>query len=153
MTNYDIESKDFSLSPLGLHLLRNKFNYKTINLADVDKAYFTRAPETKNVALALLIGVVFVVFAIYSAICVYDDFHDPLAYHIYIESIMLPVFPLLAGSYCIYIAVKKIPLLIIELKNKKYKLSVVDVINTGQLYELESYLKEKLNARFYTGSM
>jgi hypothetical protein len=148
MTNYDIESKDFSISAQGLHLLRNKFNYKTINFDDVNKAYFARAAETRNVALALIVGILFVAFAIYSAICVYDDFHDPLVYHIHIESIMLPILPLLAGCYCIYIAVKKVPLLVVELKDQKYKLSIADV-NAGRLYALESYLKEKLNTRFY----
>lgn len=149
MANYDIESKDFALSSQGLHLLRNRFNYKTINFDEVDKAYFTKAAETKNVVLALMVGILFVAFAIYGAVCVYDDFHDPSVYHISIESIMLPVLPLLAGAYCIYIALKKVSLLVIELKDQKYKLSVVDVVNSGQLIVLESYLRKKLATKLY----
>jgi hypothetical protein len=49
MTNYDIESKDFALSPEGIHLLRNRFNYKTIDFSDINKATFTRAADTKNI--------------------------------------------------------------------------------------------------------
>jgi len=46
-------------------------------------------------------------------------------------------------------AVKKVPLLIIEFNSEKHKLSVQDVINTGQMGLLEAYLKEKLRERFY----
>ena len=149
MTNYDIESRDFALSPQGIHLLRNRFNYKTINFYDIHKATFTRAAETKNVLPALIAGTLLVAFAVYRAIGVYQDFQDPSVHHIYIESIMLPVLPLLLGLYCIYIAVKKVPLLIIELKGEKHKLSLRDIINAGQTAALEAYLKEKLREKFY----
>ncbi len=106
MITYDIESKDFALSQQGIHLLRNRFNYKTITFYDIDKATFTRASDTKNIVLALIAGILLIVFAIYQTIGVFQDFHDPEVHRIYIESIVLPVLPLLVGLYCIYIAVK-----------------------------------------------
>jgi hypothetical protein len=149
MTNYVIESKDFALSPEGVHLLRNRFNYKTLDFYDIDKATFTRAAETKHVLLTLIVGALLVAFAVYQTISVYEDFQDPSVYRIYIESIILPVLPLLVGLYCIYIAVKKVPLLIIELKSEKYKLSLRDIISDGRMQVLETYLKEKLREKFY----
>jgi hypothetical protein len=149
MTNYDIESRDFALSQQGIHLLRNRFNYKTINFYDVHKATFTRAADTKNVVFILIVGLLLVAFAVYQAVGVYEDFHDPSVYHIYIEAILLPVFPLLLGLYCVYIAVKKVPLLIIELNSEKHKLSLKDIINAGRMEVLETYLKEKLREKFY----
>jgi len=149
MTNYDLESRDFALSPQGIHLLRNRFNYKTINFSEIDKASFTRAVETKNVLLTLIVGALLVAFAVYQAIGVYEDFNDPAVYHIYIESIVLPVLPVLLGGYCIYIAVKRVPLLIVELKGEKYKLNLKDFIKGGGTMGLETYLKEKLRERFY----
>jgi len=56
---------------------------------------------------------------------------------------------LLLGLYCIYIAVKKVPLLIIELESEKYKLSLKDIINAGRLEFLKTYLTERLPERFY----
>jgi hypothetical protein len=149
MNNYDIQSKDFALSAQGIHLLRNRFNYKTINYDDVRKATFARAAETKNVVLTLIAGVLLVAFAMYNAIGVYENFHDPKVHRIYIESIVLPVLPLLLGLYCIYTAVKKVPSLIIELENQKHTLSVQDIYKAELVGVLEAYLKEKLRTRFY----
>jgi len=53
------------------------------------------------------------------------------------------------GLYCIYVAVKKVPLLIIELKSEKHKLSLQDIIITGRMEILETYLKVKLREKFY----
>ena len=106
--------KDFALSPEGIHLLRNRFNYKTINFSDIYKATFTRAADTKNVVLTAIAGVLLIAIAVYQAIGVYQDFIDPSVSHIYIESIAVLTLPFLAGIYCIYTALKKVPLLIIE---------------------------------------
>jgi hypothetical protein len=149
MNNYDIQSKDFALSAQGVHLLRNRFNYKTINYNDVHKATFARAVETKNVVLTLIAGILFVGFAVYNAIGVFENFHNPAVHRIYIESIVLPVLPLLLGLYCIYIAVKKVPSLIIELESQKHTLSLEDIYKAGEIEILEIYLKEKLRTRFY----
>ena len=148
MTNFDIESTDFALSAQGIHLLRNRFNYKTISFYDVNKATFTRAVETKNVVITLIAGTLLLAFAVYEATGVYEDFYDPAVRHIYVESIMLPVLPLLLGLYCIYIAVKKVPLLLIELNGEKHKLSLKN-IDAGRMAVLETFLKEKLRERFY----
>jgi len=149
MNNYDIQSKDFALSPQGIHLLRNRFNYKTINYDDIRKAAFARAVETKNVVITLIVRILLITFAVYNAIGVYENFHDPTVHRIYIESIVLPVLPVLLGLYCIYIAVKKVPSLLIELENQKHKLSIQDIYKAGQVQVLETYLKEKPKARFY----
>jgi hypothetical protein len=146
---YDIESKDFALSSEGIHLLRNRFNYKTISFYDIHKATFTKAVETKNVVLTLIVGALLVAFAVFQAIGVYEEFYDPSVHHIYIESILLPVLPLLVGFYCVYLGVKKIPLLIIELENEKHKLSLRDIIDSGRMEALETYLKERLREKFY----
>ena len=148
MANYDFESRDFALSPQGVHLMRNRFNYKTIDFNDVDKASFTRAVETINVALCLIAGVLLIAFTVYHLIGVYEDFFDPTVRHIYIESIVAAVLPLAAGLYCIYIAIKKIPLLIIESKKATFKLSLKDIIKTGDTEVLRAYLKGKLRERF-----
>ncbi|PWK80101.1 hypothetical protein LX99_00565 [Mucilaginibacter oryzae] len=148
MSNYDIRAKDFALSVEGVHLLRNRFNYKTISFTDIDNARFTRAVETKRVTLTLVVGVILTGFAVIQIIGVIRTFNDPAERVIYIESIVLPVLPLLLGGYCIYISVKKVPSLIIEVKNEKHTLSLQDIIKNGGLAQLEAYLKTKLGSKF-----
>jgi hypothetical protein len=89
---------------------------------------------------------------VYQTIGVNEDFHDPSVHHIYIEAIILPVLPLRVGLYCIYIAEKKVPLLIIVLRSEKHKLSLQDIIIAGRMGVLETYLKEKLREKFYDSS-
>ncbi|AYL96770.1 hypothetical protein [Mucilaginibacter celer] len=148
MNRYDIEAKDFALSAQGVHLLRNRFNYKTIAFDDIDRADFRRAVETKNVVLTLVAGAALIVFSILQIIGVIKSFNNPHVHVIYIESIGLPVLPLLLGGYCIYISVKKVPSLIIEGKDEKHKLSVKEIVNNQALAQLETYLKAKLGSRF-----
>jgi hypothetical protein len=149
MTTYQTQSKDFALSDDGVHLLRNGFNYQTISYNDIHKAAFTMAVETKNVALMLGFGTLLIAFSLYNTIGVFENFNDPLVHRIYVESIVLPVLPFLLGLYCIYISVKKVPTLLIELNNKKHKLSIQEFVKHQHVGELESYLKVKLGSRFY----
>ena len=147
MNRYEIQAKDFALSADGVHLLRNRFNFKTISFNDIDKASFKRAVETKNVALTLVAGAILIGFSVLQVIGVIKTFNDPHERTIYIESIGLPVLPFLLGGYRIYISVKKVPSLIIEIKNEKHKLSLQDIVKNEELAKLEAYLKGKLGAK------
>ena len=149
MPEYEFQAKDFALSQQGVHLLRNRFNYNNVDFNDINKASITRAVETNNVVLTLIAGALLLAFAIYQSIGVYEAFYDPSTHIIYTESISVIVFPLLLGFYCIYISVKKIPVLIVEVKSKKHKLILKDVVKAGRIYDLESYLKKQLKERFY----
>lgn len=150
MNNYDFESKDFALSDKGVHLLRNRFNYKTISFTELDKATFTKDVETKNVGLTWVVGILLILFAIFQSKGVYESFNDPSVREIYIESIVLPVLPFLIGLYCVYISVKKVPTLLVEIPGGKYKLNLEDIIKSQQLDNLQAYLKTKLRTKVIT---
>jgi hypothetical protein len=104
--------------------------------------------ETKNIALTVVAGIILIGFSVMQIVGAVRSFNDPAERTIYIESIGLPVLPLLLGGYCIYISVKKVPSLIIEVKNKKHTLSLQDIVKNGKLTQLEAYLKAKLNTKF-----
>jgi len=80
---------------------------------------------------------------------VFRSFYDPDVHIIYAESIAVVALPFLVGVYCIYIAIKKVQLLLIETGNKKYKLSLEDAIKKNQVENLKAYLTGKLSVRFY----
>jgi hypothetical protein len=93
MNTYDFESTDFALSMQGVHLLRSGFNYKTIDYPDIDKATIKRTREIKNVILSMTFGFFLFAFAILQTLDVINIFNDPNVHTIYIESIILPLFP------------------------------------------------------------
>jgi|GEM_PF-3432531 len=149
MNNYDFISKDFALSAEGVHLLRNGFNHKTINFYDVEKATFKRAADTNNVWLTLIAGGLLILFALLQSLGVVMSFYGADFHIIHTSSIAVVALPFAAGIYCIYMVVKKVPLLLVEAGNKKYKLSLEDIIKKQQKENLKVYLTGKLNVRFY----
>ena len=145
MNTYDFEATDFALSPEGLHLLRSRYNYKTIRYQEIEKATVKRASEYKNTMLCLILGILLVVFALFEIIYVIQLFLNPRVHVIYIESILLPILPGFIGIYLIYIATKKGPVLIIESGSKKRKLRLRDFTKDNKIINVISYLGEKLS--------
>jgi hypothetical protein len=52
MNMYDFEGTDFALSSKGIHLLRGRYNYKTIEYENVQKVIIKRGTEIHNVIVA-----------------------------------------------------------------------------------------------------
>jgi len=147
MNTYDFESTDFALSMQGVHLLRGRFNYKTIEYGDINKATIKRTREIKNVILSMTFGVFLLAFAILQTLLVINVFGDPNVHKIYIESIILPLLPGLVGIYLIYIANKKGLMLIIETKGKSEKLRLSGFVKNKNTYQLRNYLIARLSDR------
>ena len=145
MSIYNFESTDFALSDKGIHLLRNRYNYKTIEYNMIDKATVKKAAEINNVIPCLVIGIGLLGFAILQTRHMINIFNDPTVTIIYIEAIILPVLPGLVGIYLIYISVKKGFVLIIEAGGKKYKLRLRDFIKDNTKETVIKYLTEKLS--------
>ncbi|MGN6494398.1 MAG: hypothetical protein ACTHLE_20570 [Agriterribacter sp.] len=93
MDAYAFKANDFALSGQGIHLLRNGFNYKTIEYGQIKKATIKRAREIKNVFLSMLFGILLLAFVISQSFYLIKVFNDPNVHRIYIESIVLPVLP------------------------------------------------------------
>lgn len=148
MNTYDFEFAEFKLSKEGVHLLRNRFNYKTITYQEIEKAIMKKGTETKNIFLTLTSGFAMIFFACYMIYGVINSFSNPNIHVIPAESIVLPLFPAILGVFYIYISIKKIPILYIESGSKKYKLSLIDAIKINKTDEVRIYLEEKLHHTF-----
>ena len=148
MNSYDFEATDFALSNKGVHLLRSRYNYKTIEYESIEKATIKRGPEINNVILVFVLGIGFVAFALFQSLYVLGLFKNPEVQVIYIESIVLPVLPGLLGFYLIYVATKKGPILIIETSTTKQKLRLRDLIKSNKMKDLRNYLGQKLHYKF-----
>lgn len=147
MAEYLYKLTDFALSENGIHLLRNGFNYKTVYYHDLEKATIKRGAEIKNTLLSLIIGVALVSFSILKGISLYSDFNDPGLHRIYIESILLPLFPGLIGSYLVYAALKRGPILQLEQGGTKYKLRLREVQRSSEIESMKLFLNKKLSSR------
>ena len=147
MTKYEYELTDFALSDTGIHLLRNRFNYKTITFHDLERATIKRGSEIKNSVLSLIIGVAFLSFSILKGVSIYQDFNDPTVHRIYIESILLPLFPALIGLYLIYACIRRGPILQVEQGSARYKLRLREIQKSNQAESIKLFLSEKLSSK------
>ena len=150
MNLYDFEATDFALSNKGVHLLRSRYNYRTIEYESIEKATIKRGSEINNVIVVFVLGIGLVAFALFQSLSVIALFKNPDVHVIYIESIVLPVLPGLLGFYLIYIATKKGPILIIETSKKKQKLRLRDFMKNNSMEDLRNYLSQKLYYKFDT---
>lgn len=147
MNQYRFQSDDFGLSDNGVHLLRSHFNFKTIRYEEVRRATIERASEIKNATLILLLGVLLACFAFYQTRAVIELFTTPSTTTIYMETIVLPVIPGFLGVYCIYIALRKGPVLKLEEGRKEHKLRLRSIFRDEQAFEFERYLSRQLGPK------
>jgi hypothetical protein len=147
MVKYDIETTDFALSPDGVHLLRNRFNFKTLPYHELDRIILKRGVEIKNATVTLILGVMLTLFAVYQCKWVIDIFNNSRIHRISIESIVVIIFPMLLGVYCIFVALKKAPILQVKGKSTVYKLRLKEVVKRNETLQLIQYLQSKLKHR------
>jgi hypothetical protein len=154
MSPYRFQLQDFALSDSGVHLLRNRFNFKTIEYEEIKSATIKKATEIRNASVILAFGIALICFAFYQCRWIVELFTNPQVFKIYIETIIIPIFPAFLGVYCIYIAVRKGPVLQLEEGNKKYRLRLHSIVKNNLAIEFEKYLGSKLGLKLIVdGSM
>lgn len=148
MSNYTFETGRFALSDEGIHLLRSGYNYKTLAYPDIRKAVLKKGVAIKNWLLVLLLGIGLISFAVYQAAHLYHLFMDPTVHRVSIESIILPVLPLILGNYCIYVSLKRTTILKVKYRGGKVKLPLSELFSTTEAIGVTAFLQEKLGSHF-----
>lgn len=148
MSNYTFETGRFALSDEGIHLLRSGYNYKTLAYPDIRKAILKKGVAIKNWLLVLLLGIGLISFAVYQAAHLYHLFMDPNTHTVSIESILLPVLPLILGNYCIYVSLKRTTILKVKYRGGKVKLPLGELFSTNEAIEVTAFLQQKLGSHF-----
>lgn len=141
---YYFELEDFAVSGTSIHLLRNRFNFKTIDYNEIEAASVERGPEFRNGPIIMLLGIALVCFAFYQSMWIVDLFNDHELYTIHINSILLPVIPGFLGIYCLYTALRRGPLLVLQKGNRIYRLRLRSAVRDNSIGELGAFLSEKL---------
>lgn len=147
MNHYKFETSHFGISEEGLHLLRNKFNYQTLSFQDIHSAAIKRGVESKNWLALLITGLVLLGLCAYCSYSTYQEFTDPKTTIIYIESIVLPVLPLLLGIYCVYISLKKVHIIDVMHDKGTERLGLSELNKQERVGDFVNFLQNKLKSR------
>ena len=141
MSDYVLADRHLGLSDDGVHLLRNGFNHTTIPWSDISSAKIKRGNALKNKAVLLIIGIGLIALTVYLTVGLIDTYLNTYS-TIYIEGILIIVFSLLLGCYCIFAVLKKEQVLIFE-GSKTHTFSLKAIHKEGKADLLSSFLKAK----------
>lgn len=141
MTSYKLETDQFGLSETGLHLLRSRFNYETIEYSSMDQITIDRGRQVANWLIVLIVGLVLFCLGGYILIKVIYEYFFADNYHLfYVEQFILPVIPLMLGAFSIYHSLKSGPVLKITINNKTKHYPIGELKKKSQIKELVTFL-------------
>lgn len=148
MQAYNFETRDFAVSDTGIHLLRSRFNYRTILFSEIKRIIIEKGKVTPNWIGAFILGTAILYGAVDLSLMTIDDFIVGKADA---GSAKILVFVILigcAGGSFIYSSVRRGIILRVSYGNDKSdKFSLKDIILRGQLADLLFMLSSKLDSR------
>lgn len=142
---YVFETRQLGISEEGFHLLRNRFNYQTIEYTDAIQVTIQRGKEVNNWVLLLIFGVAVLSFSIYYTAALMVAWINHEINHIYVEEIVVPVLPALIGAYCIFAAFRKGTIIIIKTGSQTHRYPLRDLVDSKKLTELRNFLRAKVS--------
>lgn len=143
MGEYKIEAERFGLSDTAIHLLRNRYNYETIDFSSIETITITEGRQVKNWLLVLVVGILLLSFGAFSAYRVlYEFFFANNFYTFYVEHFMLPFFPVVLGAYSIYSSLKIVPVLKVVVNNKTRKLPMDGLLDSATVDEVKLFFEQ-----------
>ncbi|MFZ6008724.1 MAG: hypothetical protein ACOYXT_00130 [Bacteroidota bacterium] len=148
MTSYYFETREFGISDGGIHLLRSRFNYETIEFKEIDNLTIERGKELNNWVLIFTIGLALVSFSLYYSLRLFNIIDNNEANVIYIEQILIPLIPVMLGGYCLYSSTRNGTVLRIRtIKNKTDKFPLKELEKSNSLQAFQDLLKNKLSTK------
>jgi hypothetical protein len=148
MEPYKFETDQFGLSDTNIHLLRSRFNYKTIPLSSVQKLSIVRGKQVNNWLVLLFFGLALTAFGLFTAFKVIYEYFFANNYHqFYIQQFVIPILPLFAGLYCIYNSLISGPVLFVTTGSKMIRLPIKNLEKKVQVDDLIVFLKSNVITR------
>jgi hypothetical protein len=148
MTNYYFETREFGISDNGIHLLRSRFNYETVQFDQVDCLTIEKGKELNNWIVILIIGLGLVAFSLYYSLRLFNIIDNNEVNVIYIEEILVPLIPFMLGGYCLYSSTRNGKILRLKtIKNKTDKFPLRELEKDNRIGQFQDFLKEKLNTK------
>jgi hypothetical protein len=143
MEQYQFQTREFAISEEGVHFLRSGFNYRTIPFSEINSFKISRGHLLKKWRITLVFGLALFFFSLYLILGLFNFFNSAITRTVYIEELLIPLFPFLTGAYCIYASLQKGTVLTFTRKGKQEQLPLVEIEKSGQLESMQQYLARK----------
>lgn len=149
MNKYLFETGELGVSDKGIHLLRNRYNYETIDFSMVEDIRIIQGKQIRNSLLILVLGVILLAFGIFTGIKIpYEFFFLDRYHHFYVEEFAIPIIPLILGPYSIYISLKKGYVLLLTAAGKTKRFPIEELNEKSQIPSFITFLQVHTNTAF-----
>ena len=142
-SKYLFEDEYIGVSETHLHLLRNRFEYKTITIAEVETVTLKIGKAVKNWLILLIVGSIMLCSGIYFAYGVVEFFFSKVKRSIDIFEVVFPIFLVFVGGNFIYESLKKEKILEFKIGDQNHKFSIKYFEQQNQLEPLLEHLSKK----------
>lgn len=144
MTNpYSFEVEQFGISDTSIHLLRNRYNYQTLTADEIESIIIKAGRDLKNWLIVLIFGIGLLCFVLYDILRIFGLFSDSSVHVIYIERILIPLFPLAIGVYSLIVSFRMSRVMIVKTRKKSYYFSLRKLVKEGTIRDFEKFVDEK----------
>jgi hypothetical protein len=143
MSAFLFQTDEFGLDDHAMHFLRNRFRYHSVPLATAS-VRIERGADIRNWQLMLLFGLTLLLFGLWYGWHVVAFLQSGEGGRIYIEQVVLPVFPSLLGLFALTMASRRGPVLILQEEIGKFRtVSLRPLEKNGRLARLVTFLAER----------
>lgn len=139
--DYKYTAEKFGINNKGLHLLRNKFNFKSYKLTDINEIRINRGFDLKRWFITLTFGLILLAFALFDSFKIISIVRNPEGV-IYIERLLIPLFPFALGLYSLLISLRKATIMTALLNGKKHHFSLRQLDKKEKTQEFIAYLTD-----------
>jgi hypothetical protein len=148
MNNYHFETREFGISDTGIHLLRSGFNYETIEFFQIERLTIEKGKELNNWIAILVVGLMLISFSLYYSFRLFSVVSSGEVNVVYIEEVLVPLFPFLIGAYCLYSSTRNGTILQIEtVKKTSNKYLLKELERNNSLQSFQEFLKGRLGGK------
>jgi len=138
---YLFEAEKLGLTEKNIHLLRNKYNYKSIEINQVDSMTIENGKDLKNWFWVLFVGLALIGFVVYDISNLIIILNDDNTYNVYIERLLIPLFPMLLGIYTVIISLRNTKVMKVKIDSILYYFSLRKIIKLKQYDDFISHMR------------
>jgi hypothetical protein len=143
--HYEFETNEMGISTEGIHLLRNRFNYKTYPFRDIESMEIGHGRLVNNWLLILVLGCSLVIGAFYYSFQLFLDVIEVRVPRLYIEAFIVPVIPFMLGSYCLWVSLRSGTILKVIQNGRRSSFPLEKLVKANQLESLQTFLHARAN--------
>lgn len=148
MASYNFETREFAVSDAGIHLLRDRYNYRTIRFSEIKRIAIEKGQETPNWIGVFILGTAIIFAAVDFSMASIDSFISGSATTGHAKILIFLLLIGCAGSCFVYSSLQKGIILRISYGNgKQDRFPLRVIIMQGRFDDLLFLLRSKMDSR------